>query len=568
MRALAALALLGVLVTAIAGQSYQQLEKELEEESAAFDQYVDAGIELCVLERDDAGESLLADSDDRFRITATYQFGGIIDTTAQPPCWWGPTANPVRWYCSRDQLEVLLHDPIADAPGQIVYGGEGAGKSTVSALWFALRCWLPHLGQDREFGCVAPTEERTEFIRDEAFKLYPASWYRWRASESLLTFCDGTRIQFLGSKKQSAAIGSKLQGLNWSGGVIEEMQDHEAGAVENARSRMRSGRGGKPPMLGTCTAKQSPAFQRLRDKLIASQLFERRDMLTENSPFIPPQFLIDTAKMMSAEEFNRRFKAIDPPKDGLIYKNFDRRRHLRPIPTDARRITSIVLGKLFGTREGGWIRAMLGGNDPGAAKAASVLLDAYEIRGIPDPVWWVRAELFTRHKTTEQHAHELMKLARNFGLNHPKRAEILHLRSQPVGQSDGKPDESVYQIMRKVGFEVKAAQYAEDGKATGHISKEERFEMLNMLFAPQLGPCRLYIEADAKGENEVAPQLVESLEAMERDENGKGETGPKNASDKSDLPAALGYALWPVEKPSVMTLNNFREREKERKALR
>ena len=544
---------LGLFVSEVAGLSYRQLERELEEESAAFDQYVDAGVELCVIERDDAGEKLFAASDDRFRIVETHQFGGIIDTAARPPAWHGRTANPVRWFCSRDQLKVLLHDPVCLSPGQIVYGGEGSGKSTVGALWLVLRCWFPFVGEDREFGCVAPTEERTEFIRDEAFKLYPASWYRWRASESLLTFCDGTRVQFMGSKKQSAAIGSKLQGLNWSGGLIEEMQDHETGAVESARSRMRSGKNGKPPMLGTCTAKQSPLFQMLRDKLVDSGLFTRRDMLTEESPFIPPQFLIDTAKMMSEEEFNRRFRAIDPPKDGLLYSTFNRGKHVRAIPLNAKRITTHVLLRKMPARADGRVRAMLGGNDPGAAKAATILLDAYELRGVAEPVWWVRGELFTRHKSTRQHALELLTMCRARGLNTDQYPEILHLRSQPVGNSEDKPDLDVYRIFRDVGFEVFAAQYAADNKATGHIAKESRFEMIKTLFEPTIGPTRLYIEPDARG-LPCAPKLVEALETMERDENGRGETGPKNASDKSDPPAALGYGLWPFEKPAATSL--------------
>ena len=549
-------ALLGVFVSD--ALSHRQLERELIAESMAFDRFVDAGIEICVIERDDNGTRLIDGLEDNFVVIGEpMRFGGMIDTAEDPPCFCGPSQEPVRWYCSSDQAEVIRH-AVSSYQGQIVYGGEGAGKSTISAMVLAL-LWLESIGEDREFGMVAPTDERTEFVRDEARKLYPSSWYRYRSSEGLLTFCEGTRIQFMGSKKQSAAIGSKLQGLNWSGGVIEEMQDHERGAVNDARSRMRSAKYGRPKMLGTCTAKQSAEFQALRDKLTKSQVFMRRDMLTENSPFIPPAFLEETAKMMSADEFNRRYRAVDPPKDGLIYKCFDRKRHLRPIPVGAKKITSFVIERKMGKREDGKIRNLLGGNDPGTAKAATIFLDAFEIRGVADPVWWVRGELFTRHKGTAEHASEVLEIARRMGCNHPKRAEIIHLRSQPVGVSDKKPDEDVYRIIRLAGLDVKAAQYAEDGKATGHIAKESRFEMINMLFQPQVGPCRLYIEADEKGENEVAPLLVNSLESMERDEKGRGETEAKNANDKSDPPSALGYGLWPFEKPSVMKPQNFRK---------
>jgi hypothetical protein len=95
--------------------------------------------------------------------------------------------------------------------------------------------------------------------------------------------------------------------------------------------------------------------------------------------------------------------------------------------------------------------------------------------------------------------------------------------------------------------------------AVGYETRLEDERVLHGCLLPQLvmisneGETRLYVECDDK-QQPVAPLLVESFETMERDDEGRAETGPKDEHDKSDPPCALGYGLWPFEKMSAAGL--------------
>jgi hypothetical protein len=78
--------------------------------------------------------------------------------------------------------------------------------------------------------------------------------------------------------------------------------------------------------------------------------------------------------------------------------------------------------------------------------------------------------------------------------------------------------------------------------------------MLNTLFCDAMGRRRLFLECDDRGVV-GAPLLLAALESMERDRLGRPERDEKDVKhDKSDLPAALGYALWPFEKELAIAL--------------
>jgi hypothetical protein len=151
-----------------------------------------------------------------------------------------------------------------------------------------------------------------------------------------------------------------------------------------------------------------------------------------------------------------------------------------------------------------------------------------------------------RRQTTEQSGLEILADARSRGMNQRPDGEVIHVRAQPVGQSEDKPSEDLYRIFRRIGLDARAAQYRQDGTGTGHIKKDDRIELLNWLFERE----RLFVECDDMG-RPCAPNLVTALESMERDERGRAETERKNEQDLSDCPAALGYALWPFEKTSA-----------------
>lgn len=529
--------------------------RDFANEVEATTRFVDIGVTLHVVRADPNGAELIPGGRKMVDVRAPYQLGGVIDTKSDPPRLLDPaidgddaiSRNPRVWFCSEDQERIILH-PDSVPLGQLVIGSEGAGKTTALVIWHYLR-WLEHLGEYREGGQTAPVLKRLGLVKDEFAKLWPAAWghYVQRDDFEGYVLCDGSRIRFQHTHRQSAAAGSPIQGFNWSWCGRDEMQD-QIEVHHDIESRGRAAKGGRYKQLATATAKDDPEWRTLRDTLIQGGQWALCRLLVADSPFVAENFLaIKRASGFTDREFRRRFLAEDLAPESRVYYAWDRSKHLRPVPlVGARKITSVVLRRKTNNPQ----HALLVGNDPGIAKAASIFLDAYEIRGVADPVWWVRAELFTLHKSTEQHAKEVLDICqKRFGCNVRPGAEIAHVRSQPVGQADDRPDLNVYRIFARVGLDVKAAQYAKNGQGTGHIKRESRIEMVLSL----LEHGRLYVDVDDHGKP-VAPKLVEAFETMERDDKGRSEHEAKDEKDPTDAPCALGYGLWPFEKEAATAL--------------
>lgn len=556
----AALVLLAIGVGLLSDLTWRKRkqERELRDDEVAADRYVDAGVMLQVVVQDDAGAELVPGKPP-LRVLRCHHFGGVIDTRARPPRLIAPSAHPRMWFCSEDQEAALLHT--GPELGQLIYGSEGAGKTTLLAQWHFLR-WLEHLGERREGGQTAPTRRRLKLFRDEVFRLWHPSWYEHRKAADVFLLCDGTRIQLVSTHRQSKEQGSPIQGYNWSWCGRDELQD-QLDAHADIESRGRAAKQGRFLQIASATVKDSPAFRTLCAELRESGEWLRRYLLIGRSPFVSPAFLASKRRVMTDREFRRRFLAEDLPPENAVYfawqRDADGRRlNLRPIPTlGARRITSIVLSRKTGNRA----HDLLVGHDPGTAKAASIWLDAFQIGSDPDPVWWVRGELFTRHRTSEQHALALLEKVRGRGCNLGRIVngrltgppEIAHVRAQPVGQAQDKPDLDVYRVFSRIGLDIKAAQYKKDGTGTGHIAKDSRVEVINRLLCDADGRRRLFVECDELG-RPVAPRLIEAFESMERDDKGRAEQEAKDEHDLSDVPAALGYALWPFEKEAATAL--------------
>jgi hypothetical protein len=546
---LLALAAVGVLVV-LSNPSYRRraIMRKVSDRVEGFDRFVDVGVVLHVVRLDPNGDIWL-DSGRRVKVVDRHRWGGIVDTKATPPRIVGPSRNPKIWMCSEAQAPLILH---ADTQplGSLVIGSEGAGKTTALAMWHHRR-WIENIGEYREGGQTAPVLNRLGLVKDEFRKLWRPSWGRYCQREDFTGFelCDGSRIRFQHTHRQSASQGSPIQGFNWSWAGRDEFQD-QIDVHLDIESRLRAAKAGKAKQLATATAKDDPQWRTLRDSLVTGGQWALSRLLVADSPFVAANFLaIKRASGVSDREFRRRWLAEDLPPESRLYLSFDRKENIRPIPLGARKITSTVLSRKTGDRR----HALLFGNDPGTAKAGTVFLDAYDVRG--EICWWVRGELFTLHETTEQHAVKTLDIVRKqFGCNIRPDAEQAHGRAMPVGQAEDKPDLDLYRIYKRVGLEVRAAQYRKDGTGTGVIKKESRIGMLNMLFCDAAGKRRLFIECDDRGVC-VAPQLVAALETMERDEKGRAEHEEKNVRhDKSDLPASLGYALWPFEKESALAI--------------
>jgi hypothetical protein len=548
--ALAALLTFGALVLTNVAFQTKQIERKLNEKVGAADRFVDIGITIKQVVSDPDGEILVPEKPPLRVVGEPWHLGGVVDTKLKKPAIVAPSQfwNVRVWYVSTDQWNALRHED-TEKLGQLIYGSEGAGKTRLLAMWHYVR-WVHVIGQKREGGQTAPVADRLEMVLREMLAIWPASWFTYTSSKERFRMCDGTRIQLVSTYRQSAAQGSPVQGYNWSWCGRDEMQD-QLDVHEDIESRGRSAESGHYWQLATATAKDSAEWRTLRTSLVQSGKWLKRDLSIFRSPFVTRRFIEDRRASFTDREFRRRY---GNPETGVVedlapelqlYFGWSRARNLRPIPITAKKITSIVLSKKTGNR----LHALLAGHDPGSLKGATIYLDAYQVPKCPDPVWWVRGERMHRRQTTEQSGKEILADAVKRGCNVRPDGEIVHVRAMPVGQSEDKPSDDLYRIFRRVGLDVRAAQFRKDGTGTGVIKKDDRIELLNWLF--ETG--RLCVECDDLG-RPVAPNLVTALESMERDDKGRAEWERKDGDDLSDCPAALGYALWPFEKASASGL--------------
>lgn len=553
--ALAIVVGIGVFVRSDLTARKRQYEKTLREHVEAVDRYVDVGVVLHVVVADSDGEELLPGKP-KMRIVRTHRAGGLLDTKANPPAIVGPSRAPVTWYCSEDQEPVILHAD-TDPLGQLVYGSEGAGKTTALAMWHYFR-WLEHLGaKGAEGGQTAPNSNRLDLIKQEIFRLYPARWYAYRVAEDVLTFVDGTRIRFKSTYQQSRAGGAPIQGFNWWWCGRDEMQDQIA-AHQDIESRGRSAPGGRYKQLATCTAKQTAAFRNLRDLLLASNVWRKRTLLIKNSPFVSPSFLADKAKTMTKREFDRRYGALDLAPELATYHTWDREKSLVTLMLGAEDLTeSLLAGHGPGF-------ALLGGHDPGELFDVTILLKAYAARWKVDGrivsghAWHVVDEITTENNTTEHHVEVLLRRLRTqhqanlldrHGIVAGKRVFI---RCDPYGNGSNasKPDRSCYTVFRNGQIKIEPAEYNREGNGPGVVPKSEGIELVNTLICNAAGQRRLFVQRDEQGQP-VAPRLVQTLEESEKDYRGRAETQAKDKNDLSHWGAALRYALWRIERPRL-----------------
>ena len=533
----------------------RKIARNVNDRVYGFDRFVDVGVELRVVRVDPRGEVEL-ESGRRVTVLRMHRWGGLLDTKLDRPDLVGPSRKPQQWMCSEAQEPIILHDDDR-ALGSLVIGSEGSGKTTALSMWHHRRWIVEHLGEFREGGQTAPILSRLGLVKDEFVKLWRSNWMRYVQRDDFtgLELCDGCRIRFQHTHRQSAAQGSPIQGFNWSWAGRDEMQD-QIDVHPDIESRGRAAKGGRYKQLGTATAKDDPDWRTLRDELAAGGQWSISRMLVAESPFVAANFLeIKRKSGITDREYRRRYLAEDVPPESRIYSAWTREHNLRPVPLiGARHVTSIVLRAKTGNPG----HSLLIGHDPGAAKAASIFLDAYDVprEGI---CWWVRGELFTLHKTSEEHAIAALAMARAFGCNSGG-AEIAHVRALPIGQAVDKADQDVYRIWARVGLDIKAAQHKVDGTGTGHIPRESRIEMVQRLLCDAAGKRRLFIDCDDL-RRPKAPRLVEAFETMERDDRGQIGKDKRLEYDKSDPADALGYALWPFEKEAAKAVRAAAERQ-------
>ncbi len=562
---LIAVALVGLVLSELTWEE-RRLERELEEEVGAHDRYVDFGVVLKTVAMDHDLALALEREDhtaaDRIRATRSHgeqvldglppvfvlgekRYGGIVDTKADPPRMIGESQSPVIWYCSADQRPLITHRPgHGDASRLLVYGSEGAGKTTAQVEWHFLSGVLRHLGEGREGGQTGPTEARLETFRQEAYKLWHPSWYRYVASEDLYVFVDGSRIRLVSTHQQTKEQGSRVQSHTWSWCGSDEIQDHTRfdGDIE---SRGRGAKLGRYPRLATATAKDHSNWRGWRDKVIAGGKWERHTLLGLRSPFVWPNFWEEKKITLDPREYKRRVLAEDVPAELAVFFCWERDRNLVAMPQIATDVTPAVLAGYRSYTDPGKRFSILVGHDPGNIFNTSVVLKLLMFGDLP--TWTVVGELQTKQTTAAEHARQLREYLQSaFGVELGEHKAAIFV--DPHGKGETKTDyQTVYGALQREKLD------AFNPAPMSHVvQRAARVAMTNRLLYSAAGGVRLVVACD-QYRQPAARQLVDAFESLEKkagDDIAEG-TRRKDETDKTHAPAACGFALWPFEQESI-----------------
>lgn len=557
------LAILLAAVVAVSSLSLawraRAVEKQIADDSDESDRYVDMGVLLSVVEMDLKNGLELEPGKPPVRIVRQHRLGGMLDTWTRQIV--GPSARPRYWQCSPQQEPLILHDA-AQPVWTLIQGSEGAGKTVTLAMWIYCRV-LEHCGHDREIGVTAPVFARLGHVKKAIATLWDARWYRWKERDQSYRFRAGPLVQLVSAHQQSEDAGSPIQGANWVACASDEIQDHHDREADIV-ARGRSAPGGVYKRLCTSTFKDSTEWRNFRD--VASKAPDWRvvKLLGLDSPFVwPRHWERFKANGITLREYQRRVLAMDVGPEAQLYHCWSRSvdgapGNLRPIPLGAEDITARVMAP--------WGRniSVLVGHDPGKRQHVSMFLKAYQFaddlrRGDARPRWFVVDEITTPDATLDTHVADVLKRARakwkcnllNFdGRPSPDSPQVLVRIDPHTRTSNAHPGQDFYTIWRKAGFTAKAAAYKPNSTDPAQILRESRFEMMNSLLCDALGTRRLFVACDDIG-TIAAPKLVKAFESMERDARGEGEADAKDADDLSHWGAAVGYALWQIERPKL-----------------
>lgn len=523
------------------------LREELEGES----RFVDMGVTFLVVERDIEHGKTIIDGKPPLRVVERHHFGGIIDTKSEPPRFIGPSKEPAVITLSRAQWNLVRHND--DMPLRLMaYGSMGAGKTTVLAAWVTLRI-IESTGISGGVGGVtAPTNPRMTQVKEmlgglswKGGGMWPRSWFRWKEIDRRAYMANGIAVEFRSTHKSSAAEGSPIQGQNWIWHAGDELQD-SVDVDGDIEARGRAAPDGRYRRLNTVTAKDHPEWRTFRARCQSSPHWGIYTMLGPDSPFVHPNYWEQLKSTMTKRDYERKVMCHDIASDDRVYTSWDRSQNVRHYPMiGAKDVTAEVLARFSSHRT----FAYLIGNDPGEATDASVFLKAFHMPGRADYDWFVMGEITSRNGTSEEHARKVLAW-----LNE-RHACLLGRDGRIAGNgaiamTDPQTEGDLYKVWRSHGIDMQPAAYKAGKVAPARISKEVRIDVINTLISDARGNRRLFVHMDQQGEL-AAPKLVQAFEMSERDAKGKAEHERKDASDLSHWPAALGYALYRLERPRM-----------------
>lgn len=438
----------------------------------------------------------------------------------------------------------MLFDP--KTRHTLLFAAEGAGKTTLMGMMgWKIIIMATALGLTGCLGATAPTSARMTTLMEAMTGLAPIStrehrvagaWGTLKSDAGEIRTCSKHMVRFRSTKRQSEASGSPLQSYNFGLGVLmDEIQD-SLDAVDDALARLRSAP--NAPLIGTCTAKDSSKFRNFRAGLnpedwTISRIDYRDAFAVHDSHWAMLE------RNLTLREFKRRCLALDVGPEKMVYHPWERDLNVSQVPLiGATDVTEQILSQ-YGPNN-----RILVGHDPGNAVDVSVLLKAYQLHGERRHRWWVVGEVTTVRDTTEAHIIALKQKLHEFGCNPDSDYGQPHIRIDPTAEK------SIYTQFRAARLSIRPAHYKPKSNLPATIPKESRIDVVCRLLCNARGERWLMVGTDDRGKP-VAEKTVESIELSERDAAYEAEKGRKGDTDITHWTTALGYALWPIERPRM-----------------
>ncbi len=431
----------------------------------------------------------------------------------------------------------------------LVYGAFGSGKTrmvSMAAVILALSLCEQGYTEARHLrgGATAPTQERRDIIISGLEEVCRPEWFIFRSKKCNWSFpALNVTLEVRAAKAQSNTTGNPIQGQNWAFAVMDEVQD-QVDAYPHVLARGRSAPGGRYPVIGSATAKDSMAWREFRDGLSKDWLIER--LTGPSNAFVWPSFWDELRRNLSARDAKRMVDALDVGPERAIYPAWVREENLRPIPrVGAKDWTAHILNGA------GPNHVMLAGHDPGVLRNVTTLSRAFLVGKRHQVDWFTVAEFFTEQTTTEQHAEEFRSwLQRVHGVQYPGHGEeSILIRVDPWTKTDTGTHKSVHDQFSALGFKVLSAAYTEKGEGRGRVPLRASVEMMNRLMCAADGTRRYFIAQGDDGKP-LAPETMRSIELSEWDPYGMHEVSRKDdkRKDPTDFTSTLRYKFWAYER--------------------
>lgn len=525
--------------------------RTIRDEVEGDDRFVDFGVLIRVVERDmEHGKEILAGKPP-LRVVGEHLFGGVVDTKQSPPAFVRPPIEPVVVTLSPAQWKLVQHGD--ELPLRLMaYGSMGAGKTTMLAAWLTLRLIESTGIANAVIGVTAPTNPRMtqikEMIGGLAWKgggMWPRAWFRWKEQDRRLYCANGVAVEFRSTHRSSKAEGSPIQGQNWIACASDELQD-SVDVDGDIEARGRAAPNGQYKRFNTVTAKDHPEWRSFRARCASSEFWGIYQMLGPDSPFVHPSYWDQLKSTMTKRDYERKVLCHDIASDDRVYTAWNRALNVRHYPMiGARDVTESVLRSFGALQPYGYLI----GHDPGEATDVSVFLKAFMMPGAKDYVWFVMGEITSKNCTGEEHARKVLRWLHE---HHVCQVGIDgRLRgSGAIALCDPQTDRDVYRVWKHLGIAIRPAAYKPGTRDPMRIGREMRIDVVNTLICDASNNRRLFVHADNQAQP-CAPKLVQAFEMSERNADGRSEHERKDATDLSHWPAAVGYALYDLERPRL-----------------